>query len=217
MATISKDALKKAIRAAIHRLSQKPASQGKAYELKTALKILSDLRAQGGFRIACNPRNANHLTFAGSPCQRSAGRFDFIEVWKGAECFELWISLQFTTLSHDLGGRSRASTLSDHHEIDVGIYAALPPGVVPSFENVVLAVSCKSGKFSKAHVREALGLRRELGYLDQGGAPCPIQWLSVNVVPSSPPSPLFLISQASASGTYSRSLEKLGLYVRHLP
>ena len=49
---------------------------------------------------------------------------------------------------------------ADRHEIDVGVYRPIKTRRYPAFTELLLGVSCKTGGWNKAYVREALGMRR---------------------------------------------------------
>lgn len=120
--------------------------------------------AQPGYHLSCTPKSTTHLTFGGAPCKPNASKHDFITVKNGPERHELWISVQFTTLNYTMGGSTAASVCSDLHELDIGLFK-VPVGTnYPSYEQVAFAASCKAGTWHKMQAREALGLRRELGF-----------------------------------------------------
>lgn len=218
MTTIGTNAVLKALQSAIARAKKDKRAttnyaQGKAYELKVFAQLLSDLDSLG-YTLACTPKTKGCLTFGGSPCRPNGAGHDYIQVRRGFEHYQFWVSVQFTTLSYSRGPQSTAPAHSDLHEIDVGLFEPLPDTEYPSFERVVFAASCKAGAWSKVFVREALGLRRELGFLDRPAA-SRATWFEVKV-PARPAIPLALFSGDSNCTMYQGSLATLGLYVRHL-
>jgi hypothetical protein len=215
MNTIKKGVVLKAIQAAIDRAKSKSPTtnyaQGKAYELKVLALIISKLRQVGHYTISCKPKTNTHLTFGGAPCAPNSSGHDCIRVTNGLKSYELWVSVQFTTLSYDLGKTGAAPICSDLHEIDIGLYKPLTGSAYPSYVQLVFAASCKAGAWSKLHVREALGLRRELGRLAKPKASS-APWFAP-VVPCDPPIPLALFAADMNSIKYQGSLASLGLFV----
>lgn len=216
MTTISKKAVLKALQAAIDRAKSTSATssyaQGKVFELKVLAQLLFMLRSQG-YTLTCTPKVKHHLTFGGGPCKPNGAGHDCIRVHRGTETYEFWVSVQFTTLSHELGAKGMAPAHSDLHEIDIGLFQPLTGPAYPSFRQVVFAASCKAGVWSKLFAREALGLRRELGVLT-APHPSTAAWFEA-VVPASPAIPLALFSADPNCTLYQGSLAALGLYVHY--
>ncbi len=215
MTTITKAVVMKAIQAAIDRAKNKSPTTnyalGKAYELKVLSRLLAHLRHSHKYMLSCHPKAKTRLTFGGAPCRPNAKGHDCIHVAAGSESYEFWVSVQFTTLSYQLGKTGAAPSCSDLHEIDIGLYKPLKGSAYPSYKQLVFAGSCKAGAWHKVHAREALGLRRELGMLSHptsSRAP----WFTP-VVPSDPPTPLALFSADLNSANYRGSLASFGLYV----
>jgi len=163
--TISKLAILNAVKAAISRAkaSGSPYAQGKAYELRVLLRLLRIIDS-AGYKLTCTPKMAGVLTFGGSPCKANHPDHDYISGSTSTEKLEIRISVQVTTLSHSWKGTTVVKA-ADRHEIDVGVYRPIKTRRYPAFTELLLGVSCKTGGWNKAYVREALGMRRELGFL----------------------------------------------------
>lgn len=187
-------------------------AQGKAYELRVLVHVLQKMHADG-YVLSCTPKGGV-LTFGGSPCRPNLPQHDWICAKKGNDDFQVWVSVQFRTLSHSLRSKPAAVWPSDKHEIDVGVYRVLVGKSYPTLSQVIFAASCKTGGWSKAYVREALGLRRELGFLDAPRNSL-AQWYTDKVW-CNPAVPLVLYSSNSECTAF-KSLEHMGLYVEHLP
>lgn len=220
MITIKKAVVLKAVQAAIDRAKNKPPTtnyaQGKAYELKVLALIISELRQAGNYTISCNPKSKTHLMFGGAPCAPNGIGHDCILVTNALNSYELWVSVQVTTLSYNLGKTGAAPKFSDLHEIDIGLYKPLTGSAYPSYKQLIFAASCKCGAWSKLHVREALGLRRELGCLAKNPLTSRAPWFAP-VVPCIPPIPLALYAADLNSIKYQGSLASLGLSVVAYP
>lgn len=219
MTTLSRGILLKALQLAVRRAERKSSSsswaQGKAYELKVLAHIVSELDSLPGYHLHCKPKIPTRLTFGGAPCKPRSPKHDFITVVNGVRQYELWISVQFTTLSYERGGATAPPVCSDLHELDIGLYRGSLGHAYPRYDEVVFAASCKAGTWQKVHAREALGLRRELGLLRES-APSLASWFEP-MVPTKPASPLAMYSRDANAIKYAGSLSTLGLYVRHFP
>lgn len=219
MTTIRKAVVLKAIQAAIDRAKNKSPTtnyaQGKAYELRVLAHLLSDLRHAHNCSLSCNTKANSRLTFGGAPCRPNAKGHDCIRVALGPQSYEFWVSVQFTTLSYQFGKTGAPPGCSDLHEIDIGLYEPLTGTAYPCYGQLVFAASCKAGTWHKVHVREALGLRREMGLLTSP-APSRAPWFAT-LVPSDPSTPLALFSADLNSINYRGSLASFGLYVIPYP
>ena len=219
MTTIRKALVLKAIQAATDRAKNKSPTtnyaKGKAYELQVLTHLLRRLRTKHGYKLSCHPKANTHLTFGGAPCRPNAKGHDCISIDNGVVSYEFWVSVQFTTLSYELGNTGAAPDCSDMHEIDIGLYEPLLGSGIPSYKRLVFAASCKAGTWHKVHAREALGLRRELGFL-AAPAPSRAPWFDP-FVPSDPPIPLALYSADLNSINYQGSLALLGLRLVYHP
>ncbi|NIK33680.1 hypothetical protein FHY15_002842 [Xanthomonas arboricola] len=188
-------------------------AQGKAYELRVLKRVL-DLMCADGYTLYCQQKKTDVLTFGGSPCRPNLPQHDWIGARKGADEFQVWVSVQFCTLSHSLRSPPAAVQQSDRHEIDVGVYRVLQGTSYPTLSQIVFAASCKTGRWSKAYIREALGLRRELGYLAKPSQSRALWYKSK--VQSRPAIPLAFFSSNLSCRAY-KSLSRLGLEVEYFP
>jgi len=210
--TINKPLILKAMRVAIARAkaSGSPYAQGKAYELRVLLKLLRIIDG-AGYTLTCAPKQAGVLTFGGGPCKANHPQHDFISGSTSTHKLEIRVSVQVTTLSHSWKG-TKVVKAADRHEIDVGVYRPIATRSYPAFSELILGASCKTGSWCKAYVREALGMRRELGFLTSAKASS-APWFTA-AVPCDPPVPFILYASNAGSAVYA-SLAALGLYVEH--
>ncbi len=199
-------------------------SAAKLYELAVLAEILLTYRAVGGLVQLQQPTKGAANTFAGSPASADKTKYawfalgslqDPTEIWA-----EAWVSVQFSGLSamiaHEQGVHvSAVSAKNSLHEIDLVLLS--PNGTrYPSFDQIYAGVTVKHVSIlQKESVREALGFRRELGYLMRGSEYSVCEWLQPNV-PSNPPSPLFLVSSAPKFASYLGHVDQLGIYPRYM-
>ncbi|CAM5783885.1 hypothetical protein [Rhizobacter fulvus] len=160
---------------------------------------------------------ANLVVFALNPARADRSKYSHFDLTSfGATVAEGWISVEVETLSWSktLGSVPGASPLGGHHELDVSV---LRPGspAFPGHDDIMAAVTCKNtGGVAKAHVREAMGLRRETALLTElqtSEAP-----FLVELVPAFPASPLFLVCADAKVKEFRKPVDELGVYARHI-
>ncbi|WP_369646392.1 hypothetical protein [Variovorax sp. V118] len=198
-------------------------SQARLFELVVLADLLNMYTANSnGGRITVKNATSGELKLAGAPCSanKSAYSYFVLEDARGTPHHEVWVSLQFTTLSWELNGMPQPPRSADRHEIDVGVFAPLPAtaaSIYPSYENLQAGVSCKHFSPSKEAVREALGLRRETALLSRLDNPSAVPWLMAERVPACPPSPLYLASSSPSVHAFTEPVDQLGLYMASTP
>lgn len=182
---------------------------GKLYELYALALLLEELQKRGW-----------HVTFRGTQIQMQAGpglidptspHFELRRHSKGAVEFEVYTDIEVMTLGST---QIPVNDLSAYHEIDIVVVYAGTAGR-PGVDRMVLGVECKgTANFSKAFVREVLGRRRELSYLD-GGQPC----LLDGQVPvrARPPSEYWLVYLDPDGDKYRQSPSAFSVELKHWP
>ena len=145
--------------------------EGKLYELFMLSRIIQSMKRLEGltFRLA----GGNRLEFRsqGGPIDRNTS---FIEVLRNQTVVgELMLDITFLTLGYSLrmqnGGFPQNVSYADYHELDIAmVRPGLQNGCMPPHDQIIMAAECKHTEMSKAFVRNMLGLRRELSFL-QGG------------------------------------------------
>ncbi len=193
------------------------ATLAKLYEILVLIDVLKRYRAHGGQVIVKSPGNTPMFRLAGNPCKASKGKYTYFELrMHGFFEYEVWLSVQFETLSCVRTGGATGA-LSDMHEIDVGVFEApLPQSSYPSYQQICAGFSCKYTPKSKMQVREVLGLRRETACLDSGWT-TRARWLLPDNVTADPASPMFLASSDPDIGDYQTPVDSIGVYMRHIP
>ena len=134
-------------------------SQGKLYEFLVLAYVTRDLRRRG-FGVWPSQRN---IHFKQAPGKLHINDPHFVVRSRQGPELLLFVDIEFQTL-----GRSRRPhiDLSCFHELDLVLVQDATDGSNPTYDQVLLAVECKSNAvLKKSFVREALGLRRELSYL----------------------------------------------------
>lgn len=197
-------------------------STAKLFELVVLVEILQIYEAQfGKGTVRLKNATGNILRLAGAPCSADKSTFSYFELLDnpgGTKVLEVWVSVEVTTLSWKISGLGGNPPRSAKHEIDVGVFEPIPPGMLyPDYERLRAAFSCKHFDPLKESVREALGLRRETGLLVADEIHhTAVPWLISNV-PTSPPSPLFLVASSAGVYAYQDPVDKLGVYMMCVP
>jgi hypothetical protein len=186
----------------------KALSSGKLYELYVLGRVLEELRHRG-FKI----------TFVGTTIQfKSApGKIDptspHFEVFAPSSKvpdFKVFTDIEFKTFgsrpTHNVGA-------SSYHEIDIAVVTA-DASDRPRYDQIALGVECKAfAKFRKSIVKEALGIRRELGLLVEKKASMLSLFPGVQqeLVPADPPSEYWLAHLDPAGTAYQASPSSFGI------
>lgn len=200
-------------------------SEAKLFELVVLTEILEEFSQIGGGVFLQQPLSGTPNTFAGAPASADKNQFAWFDLRGplGEPHAEAWISVQFQGLSTQLalnhGGTSAAASKASRHELDIALFTPEDPAIprpYPPHDAVMAAVSVKHvAKLQKESVREALGFRREMGFLRQGSdwSYCP--WLQESV-PCDPASPLFPASSAPNFSTYTGHIDEVGVFTRYM-
>jgi hypothetical protein len=187
-------------------------SSGKMYELFVLAKLLEDLAARG-----CTLRFVGtSLRFKASPgkIKTSDPHFEVgVPHSPLSTSFRIFVDIEFETFGHHM---SPVSDNSRNHEIDI-VVVAVSSGY-PSHLDVALGIECKSGaKFSKGMLKEALGVRRELGIIDAMTLSVLSQHGAGTVhVPMDPPSEFWLAFCDPKGLNYAQSPSRFGIELKHL-
>lgn len=158
--------------------------QGKLYEFYVLAGLVTDLKGRG-FAIALM---RNTLKFKGAPGLIHRKDPHFVVTAPDKTELRLFVNIEFRTQGA-LRSRIPGTDRSAYHELDLVLVEGTATGY-PRYDQIYLAIECKSGKFGKNFLREVLGVRRELSlYVDEqesrltkvGGSPA----VSVRAEPAS--------------------------------
>lgn len=200
-------------------------SSAKLFELRMLFNILKKYKRVGNV-VVKNAKNGV-LYLAGAPASANKSKFSYFELCRNQKVeHEVWISVQFISLSYELkltqlnqsisGTSTSKIPPSAKHEIDVGVFEPIPKNIrYPSYRNLCAGFSCKHLKPTKECVREVLGFRRETGFLS-GPNNSLINWLTPQIVPTRPPSPMYLASSSLDVLNYKDPVELVGVYMLYV-
>lgn len=138
-------------------------SHGKVYEFLVLFEFLSVLQRNEGANIYLQNSNLP-LTCNLNPGQIHRNH-NFINLrLPSNQHFEVHLNIEFLTISSTTQYNGNGN-LSDLHELDI---AVIFPGCTrhPSYDQIVIGIECKDTTVNKGHIRNMLGLRRELSYLN---------------------------------------------------
>lgn len=185
--------------------------QGKLYEAHILSKICEQLVTQEGCRISLVGGSILTLRQKGGLINRA---YPYFEVWKGGNFFgELFTDLYFSTLSYQLRGAPPIKSYGDYHELDIALLKPNQSGY-PSHTEVMLAVECKNTSIKKSIIRELLGFRRELSFL-QNVRPSNFSVWPTSTTPSDPNSVHMLYCSDNRIKRYLNNLSQFGIILQH--
>lgn len=191
-------------------------NDGKLYELFVLSHVIENL-VQRGFQLNFKP-NAQHpsaLQFKASPGALKSSDSHFEVISPSGARHWLFVDIEFDTLGHAEKG---ANDRSRRHEIDIVVCSSNAGH--PRHDQIALGVECKAwANFTKGLVKEALGVRREMCFLQSPQD----STLSVDpkvtqkvIVPAEPPSEFWLAFIDQKGTNYSQSPAVYGVELKHL-
>jgi hypothetical protein len=141
------------------------------------------------------------------PINRS---YPFFELRRGGNVLaELWTDVEFTSLSYNQRAAQRPIQRGDYHELDIVV---TDPGLTgrPAYSQIWLGVECKNTGYTKGLLKEILGIRRELSFLQNPKTTRFRQWPR-SQVPAEPPSCLMVFSTDAGVSQYSSPGDVFGI------
>lgn len=165
------------------------ATAGKLYEAYVLGLLARDLRHRENLQLLLVGGSTLVLKTGGGPINQA---YPHIQVYRaGVHIGTIWTDIYFSTLSYLRTGVGRFITSGEFHELDI---VMTRPGTRgrPTPLDLLLGVECKNtSTYEKKHLREILGVRRELSYLSGNGPTAFTHWPRSNV-PANPPSCLLV-------------------------
>jgi len=199
-------------------------TDGKLYELYVLSQLVTDLAGRG-FTLQFVPSvvptgsaAAMHSTlkFKASPgmIKSTDSHFEVRCPDPSMPICYLFLNIEFDTLGHS---KNAASDNSRRHELDIILTWA--SSGYPTHSQIALGVECKAvANFEKGLVKEALGVRRELSYVqgDQDSIPSQLGGHPIKMVPANPPSE-FMVAFIDPKGqNYEESPKAFGIDFMHM-
>jgi hypothetical protein len=201
-------------------------SAAKLYELAVLAELLLEFQASTTGTISLEqPTAGAPNTFAGAPASADKKKYSWFRLTTPAKgnYAEAWVSVQFVGISAELVKKKLPASVNQKassHEFDISLIkpepTGVPPRLYPRHSDLLAAVSVKHvSNLAKEAIREALGFRREMGYLRRGAEESKCDWL-VDKVPCDPATPLFLLASAENFKYYDGHIDELGVYPGYL-
>lgn len=188
----------------------------KAYELSCVIQTVKELRAQDPSRSFVLVGGSS-LTFRnkGGPIQR--GAWPYVEVRsRGRAVAELWLDTEFTALSAWEQNKGMSyPTYGLAHELDI-LLVEPNVGGRPTPDEIYLGVEAKHREFSKALLKELLGVRREMCYKNSGRNLF-AWWQPGGILPVWPASGLVLFCSGATMSNYTDPATFWGLSMIQKP
>ncbi|MCW6037453.1 hypothetical protein K4A83_14395 [Spirulina subsalsa FACHB-351] len=186
----------------------------KAYELSCVIQTVQELKAQDPSRSFVLVGGSS-LTFRnkGGPIQRST--WPYVEVrTQGHAVAELWVDIEFTALSAWKQNKNISyPTYGLAHELDI-LLVKPKSSDRPTPDQIYLGIEAKHREFSKALLKELLGVRREMCYKSKGKNLF-AWWQPIGILPASPASGLVLFCSGANVPNYTDPATFWGLCMVH--
>ncbi len=188
--------------------------RGKVYELYVLTLVIRYLRRLGYGVSFSHPRGT--VQFKASAGLLKASDPHFFAAQPGVSpSFDIYVDVEFQTLGSARLKSGATSDLSEHHEIDIGVFTYGLNNVRPAHTDVALAVECKAVvSLPKSVIRGMLGLRRELSLLASRQRRTVIAQAagrSRPTVPADPASEVWLVTTDASVSRYSNSPSEFGI------
>jgi hypothetical protein len=175
----------------------------KAYELSCVIQTVKELKAQDPSRSFVLVGGSS-LTFRnkGGPIQR--GAWPYVELRSnGLAVAELWVDIEFTALSAWKQNKSMSyPTYGLAHELDILLVKPKVSGR-PTPQEIYVGVEAKHREFSKALLKELLGVRREMCYRSFDRNNRFAWWEPKGIIPARPASGLVLFCSGASVSNYT--------------
>jgi hypothetical protein len=187
-------------------------SAGKLYEAHVLSLVVERLVNAEGYSLVLVGGKKLQLKSAPGPINRMYPR---IELRRNGNCVaELWTDVEFMSLSYCKGGASVAAK-GDYHELDVII---VDPGLTgrPRCDAIWLGIECKNTGYEKNLLKEILGIRRELSFVDHQ-QPTKFRAWPRTMVPASPASCLMVYATDGDVKDYATPGQMFGIDFVHEP
>jgi hypothetical protein len=185
--------------------------QGKLYEAHVLATICERLVTQERLRVSLVGGRILTLRQKGGQINRA---YPYFQVWNGTTLFgELFTDIYFATLSYQMRGAPARKMNGDYHELDIALLKPNQAGY-PQHTEVMLAVECKNTSIKKSIIRELLGYRRELSFL-QGARPTNFSVWPTNLTLSIPNSVHMLYCSDNRIGRYTVNCLQFGIILQY--
>lgn len=193
--------------------------QDKAYELSSLIAVMEKLKAMRP-TLSFTLVNGASLVFRakGGPIDRTGWPHIRIED-DGSTVGELWVDIECVAISAKPIAKFQTGHLYGKcHELDIVLVDADTDGR-PLPHEIQLAVEAKHRPFTKALLKELLGVRREMTMRSLPGSYAAPYWFIwwATELPANPPSALVAFCSSDTIDKYTDPADFWGIHMEHLP
>jgi hypothetical protein len=191
---------------------------GKIYEAYVLSLVVRDLSRHEGCKLTLVNGADIQLRTSHGPIDGSYSR---IKVERQHSIVgEIWTDIEFTSLSYwrDPKNSSKLGAKpppGSRHELDI-ILTTSNPEHYPTPDQVLIGIECKHTPYQKRMLREILGVRRELSYLNRPQATSFLNWPRSSV-PAEPNSCLLAYSSSRLINNFTEPGTTFGIDFIHAP
>lgn len=177
---------------------------GKLYEAYILASVCSSLKNEEGLRLELSVGEKIYLKRGTGPINRA---YPCIEAYRGDELVaEIWTDVCFLSQSYlrtSTYSKSKAPQYGDYHELDI---LMVEPNLesYPRPEQIWLGIECKNTGMRKGILKEILGVRRELSFINEPRNTKFKKWPQIEAR-SNPPCCLMLFSSDEAVEKYTNA------------
>ncbi|KPL66739.1 hypothetical protein SZ64_00645 [Erythrobacter sp. SG61-1L] len=193
--------------------------QDKAYELHALIAVMRELKNARPF-LSFTLVHGTSVTFRakGGPIDRT--NWPYIRIDEhGSPVGELWVDIECLAISADSGAKALTGHLYGKcHELDIVLVMPETDGRPDPYE-ILLGVEAKDRPFTKALLKELLGVRREMTmHWKEEAYPNPywFVWWSPSL-PAMPPSGLVAYCSSDTINKYAAPADFWGIKMEYLP
>jgi len=192
---------------------------GKLYEAFVLGNIAKKLVEEEGLFLVL--ANGNYLNLKSSPGKIN-NKYPRIDVYRNKAEYErkafkiavIWTDIEFLSLSYHNDRNASPLKPGDYHELDI-LMVTPYANARPNPEQILLGVECKNTASTKKILKEILGIRRELSFLNPHQPTFFKKWPR-NYVNAKPSSCLLLYSTDENINNFSSPGEFFGIDFMHL-
>jgi hypothetical protein len=189
---------------------------GKLYEAWVLANVIKNLVQKEGFSVQFIGGTKLKLKSSPGPINKSFPHFELARGGTVVAC--IWTDVEFTSLSRWKRAATGAASPGDFHELDIVITEKSAVDR-PTPDQIWLGVECKNReKSTKGMLREILGVRRELSYLNSPSLKTHFNIWPMPHVPADPASCLMFFSvDRSPTVEWRTPSQHFGIVFEYLP
>lgn len=189
----------------------------KAYELSCLLRTMHELQATAS-AVTFQLQNGTRLVFRGKGGAIQRGTWPYIEMrTHGLVQAEIWVDIECHALSAWMTGNPPVyPPYGRAHELDVVVVAPGASGTLPP-DQLLIGVEAKHRGFTKALLKELLGVRRETAFKSDVTPNSFAWWRSDGLLPAHPASGIVLFCSDNSVLRYTDPAEFWGIEMIYHP